>query len=118
MTTPDMQQVMDNELALLTSGVRRDPSKVAALLAPDFEEIGASGRLWTRESMILALALEPSADDVIQATEMRCAQLSPDLILLTYVSDPGDRRVRRTSLWRRTDGRWLLRFHQGTPSAS
>ncbi len=109
-----MQLAIDNELALLTPAVRGNPSKVGALLDPQFQEIGASGRLWSRESMILALASKPSADDV--ALEMSAVQLSPDLILLTYVSQSVHRRARRSSLWRRTGDSWQLLFHQGTPT--
>ncbi len=117
MTTPGVQTAIDNELALLTPAVRGNPSKVAALLDPEFQEIGASGRLWSRESMISALASEPSDDDVaIEATEMHGVQLSPDLILLTYVSQSAQRQARRSSLWRLTADSWQLLFHQGTPT--
>lgn len=119
MTTPDVQQVIASELALLTPEVRGDSLKVAALLDPDFEEIGASGRLWTRESMMSALVAEPPGEDgAVEASEMRGTQLAPDLILLTYVSASELRRARRSSLWRRTEESWQLLFHQGTPFAS
>jgi len=119
MTTPDVQQVIASELALLTPEVRGDSLKVAALLDPDFEEIGASGRLWTRESMMSALVAEPPDEDgAVEASEMRGTQLAPDLILLTYVSASELRRARRSSLWRRTEESWQLLFHQGTPFAS
>ncbi len=117
MTTPGIQLAIDNELALLTTAVRGNQSKVAALLDPEFQEIGASGQLWSRESMISALASKPSDDDVaIEAREMRGVLLSPDLILLTYVSQSVHRRARRSSLWRLTGCSWQLLFHQGTPT--
>ena len=117
MTTPGVQLAIDNELALLTPAVRGNPSKLAALLDPEFQEIGASGRLWSRASMISALASEPSDDGVaIEASEMRGVQLSPNLILLTYISQSAQRQARRSSLWRLTAGSWQLLFHQGTPT--
>jgi len=117
MTTPGIQLAIDSELALLTPAVRGNPSKVAALLHPEFQEIGASGRLWSRESMISALASDPSDDDIaIEARDMRGVELSPDLILLTYISQSVHRRARRSSLWRLTGGTWQLLFHQGTPT--
>lgn len=116
MTTPGVQIAINNELALLTQAIRSNPSKVAALLDPQFEEIGASGRLWSRQSMISALASEPSDDGVAtEASEIRGVQLAPDLILLTYVSRSTRRQARRSSLWRLTAGSWQLLFHQGTP---
>jgi hypothetical protein len=112
-----VQLAIDNELALLTPAVRGNPSKVAALLDPEFDEIGASGRLWSRASMISALATEPSDDGVaIEASEMRSVQLSPTLSLLTYISQSAQRQARRSSLWRLTAGSWQLLFHQGAPT--
>jgi len=43
MMMPGGQLAIDNELALLTPAVRGNPCKVAALLDPEFYEIGASG---------------------------------------------------------------------------
>ena len=40
--------------------------------------------------------------------------LSPELVLLTYVSECDRRRARRMSLWRRSAGTWRVLYHQGT----
>lgn len=103
-------------MALLSFDVRRSAADVEDLLDPEFREIGASGRLWTRAEMVAALAAEPP-DEVgsVEATEMQSAPLSPDLVLLTYVSTRRGRRARRSSIWRRSaDGIWRLLHHQGT----
>jgi hypothetical protein len=113
---PDLQLVMDRELALLSLPVRRVVEQVDELLDPDFREIGASGCLWTRAEMMSALAAELSEEaGVIEATEMAGVVVGPELVLLTYVSDRGGRRVRRSSLWRWSAGSWRLLYHQGTP---
>jgi ribonuclease HI len=49
-----------------------------------------------------------------EPTEPAAHPLSADAILLTYRM-PGRPR---SSLWIRHDGRWRLRFHQGTPTES
>ena len=49
------------EARLLDPQVRRDPERLARLLAPDFREIGQSGRLWDREGIIAQLCSEPGA---------------------------------------------------------
>ncbi|WP_158257329.1 DUF4440 domain-containing protein [Kineococcus xinjiangensis] len=111
----DTELVIGLERALLSSATRRNRQEVDRLLDEDFEEIGASGRLWSRSEMMHALAAEPPGDDrVIPDAEMRACVLSADLILLTYVSDPDGRRAHRSSLWRRTATGWRLRHHQGT----
>jgi hypothetical protein len=113
---PDVQLVISRELALLSFPVRRSARQVDGLLDPDFREIGASGRLWTRAEMISALAGQlcqiPGA---IAATEMTGVVVGPDLVLLNYVSHRPGRRFRRSSLWRRSAGSWRLLHHQGTP---
>ena len=66
--------------------------------------------------MMSALAAELSEEaGVIEATEMAGVVVGPELVLLTYVSDRRGRRVRRSSLWRRSAGSWRLLHHQGTP---
>ena len=45
----DEEHVVAMERALLTDEVRADRAAVAALLHPDWQEVGRSGRLWTRD---------------------------------------------------------------------
>jgi hypothetical protein len=35
-------------------------------------------------------------------------------VLVTYVSERGERRARRSSVWRKTEDGWRVYFHQGT----
>ena len=109
----DVEDVVAMELALLTPEVRRDARRVAELLDEGFHEIGASGRLWSREEMLAALAAEED-DDPVAVEGMRADELAPGLVLLTYLSDRGGRRARRSAIWRRTGGSWRLVHHQGT----
>jgi hypothetical protein len=84
----EVHLVIERELALLSFQVRRLARQVDELLDPEFREIGASGRCWTRGEIVAALAGGPSGGEgAIQATEMAGALVGPDLVLLTYVSD-------------------------------
>ena len=115
MRAANVEQAIELELALLTPEVRRSRLRLEGLLDPDFREIGASGRLWSRAEMIEALSNQD--DDVtepIQAVDFIGTSLGPDLVLLTYVSDPEGRAARRSSLWRRPVASWRLLHHQGT----
>ncbi len=51
----DEDQVVALERSLLTDEVRSDPATVAALLHADWEEVGRSGRRWTREEVLAAI---------------------------------------------------------------
>ena len=110
--------VVEAELSLLRPDVRSSAEAVEALLDPEFVEVGASGRRWDRPAMVAALGAGEITDpEPIQATEVAGVQLADDLVHVTYVSRrTGGTPVRRSSLWRRTDGTWRLYYHQGTPT--
>lgn len=105
--------VVGLEQALLTDEIRADRRRVDALLHPDFAEIGASGRLWTRAAILDAIA-PLDVIPVVEPVEVRT--IADDLVLLIWRSRRPDRIVLRSSWWQRTDGRWRMRFHQGTPA--
>ncbi len=117
METVEIQQVIGHELALLTPKVRQSRPALERLLDPEFREIGASGRSWTRPEIVSALVEADPGVDPIPTGEMKGTFVTPDVILLTYISDPGDRAALRSSLWRRRGGDWQLLHHQGTPAA-
>jgi ribonuclease HI len=107
----DEEQVIALERSLLTDEVRSDRGAMAAALHPDWEEIGQSGRLWTRDELLAEMGpvgTETSLD-VVSAE-----RLSPDSILLLWRSITDDGSVLRSSLWVRTPRGWQQRFHQGT----
>ena len=102
------------ERSLLTDAVRSDRATVAALLHPQWQEIGPSGRLWTREEILTRSARSAPRPPSTWSSSRR---LSPDPILLLWRSITDDGSVLRSSLWQRTGGRWQQRFHQGTREA-
>lgn len=114
-TTPtDEERVVALERELLTDGVRSDPAAVAALLHPDWIEIGRSGRLWSREELLASVAplAEPVGLDTIAIT-----RVDPTTILVLWRAVAADRSTLRSSLWVRDGGDWRQRFHQGTDEA-
>ncbi|HWT64547.1 MAG TPA: DUF4440 domain-containing protein [Terracidiphilus sp.] len=112
-------ELLHCELQLLSPRVRRDRNRVSALLARDFVEFGASGRMWSREETLEELARETEFETPVME-DFRCRQLAEDLVLVTYRTVRGDMEagVRqmslRSSLWSKQMKGWVLRFHQGT----
>jgi hypothetical protein len=51
-TDSDVADVLQLERELQTAECRRDQARVMALLAEDFEEVGASGRVWDLASAL------------------------------------------------------------------
>ncbi|GAA3622626.1 ribonuclease HI family protein [Microlunatus ginsengisoli] len=107
----DEEQVIELERSLLTDEVRGDPAAVAALLHPEWAEIGRSGRLWSREEMLDAIGPTGVATslDVVSVS-----RVNTDAILLVWRAISDERNTLRSSLWLRDRGRWRQRFHQGT----
>ena len=106
-------RVLALERSLLTRAVRADRDRLERLLHPDFVEIGASGRRWSRAEMLDALSDEPSLDDV-EAIDLLGRQLAADVVLVTYSTRRATTSVHRSSIWVRRDGKWVVLFHQGT----
>lgn len=112
-----VRAAIEGELRLLDPGVRASVEAVTALLDPEFIEFGASGRRYDRTSILaVTSAVDADAPAPSVATEMSGVLLAPDLVHLTFVSEGNGRRVRRSSLWRRSESRWRMYFHQGTPA--
>ncbi|KAA6456459.1 DUF4440 domain-containing protein [Acidobacteria bacterium AB60] len=112
-------QLRSLEQSLLDAEMRRDRTRVRALLAENFVEFGSSGRIWTRNSIIELLSRE--TDFVPPAIEdFRCAMLAAKVALVTYRTvrtDPETGEVLtslRSSIWTWEADCWRMRFHQGT----
>ncbi|CAN7393716.1 RNase H family protein [Knoellia sp. LjRoot47] len=110
----DAETVIALERSLLADEVRSDPAAVAALLHPQWSEVGRSGRLWSREEIldeIGPLEQETSLDVIA------CMPVGPDAQLLTWRSVTDSGSTLRSSLWVRDKGHWQQLFHQGTAEA-
>ena len=96
-------------------GTTRDA--LEAMIADDFLDIGASGRVYDR-----AYAIETSLDRYARGPEPHdwlCSdfavrQVASDLFQITYVLSEPDRTTRRSTFWRDDNGTWKIVFHQGT----
>lgn len=110
----DLTDVMALERELQTPAARADPRRLEELLAPDFEEIGASGRVWDLASILEMLSGEDDAGPAIEMHDLTGRVVTDDVIVLRWQSVRGERRAHRTSLWERRPEGWRLVHHQGT----
>ena len=107
------------ETALHKKSIRNAPDAVAALLADDFMEFGSSGRTYTKTTIIELLKGE-TVDSRVTVENFESRELSPGVVLVTYVSwrpvgiDGKTRRALRSSIWKFQQDRWQMVFHQGT----
>lgn len=117
--SPVACELLRLELAL----ARRDPAAVpeglASLIAPDFLEFGSSGRVWDAAAVVASLARP--IDDEITIDDFEVHPLSEAVLLAIYrttavARDGTARRCFRCSIWLRRGDRFVMRFHQGTPT--
>ena len=111
----DVIAVVELEQELLNPEVRADYGQLAYLLHPEYREIGASGRIWGREELIEELVDAP--DLQVRFELIDASSISEDAIQVLYRAVGAAGATLRSSLWQRSDDRWRLRFHQGTPEA-
>jgi hypothetical protein len=107
------------ELKLFDPAVRSSRRALEALLSPQFQEIGSSGRLHGFAEIVDALLSE----ELVISRELsgfRLTMLSESLALVTYKAsrenvDGREIRSMRSSIWRDDgDKQWRMLFHQGT----
>jgi len=115
-----LEELRQLEELLHSREVRANGKRLKALLHPEVEEFGRSGKRYGRAEILAGLAAEQQAPE-IRARYYELSILADGVALLTYVSAQVDKQghathhTRRSSLWLRSGGSWQLRFHQGTP---
>jgi len=90
--------------------------KYEKVIAPDFWEVGASGRRYDRELVLRTLAERESAGiyEQLSTEDFDCARLGGECFLVRYLLRQGPRVTRRVSIWKRTNVGWQIVYHQGT----
>ncbi|WP_284620808.1 nuclear transport factor 2 family protein [Aquabacterium humicola] len=118
-----VQQLQALEVELHHPGVRCSRERLEQLLHPDFVEVGRSGASYTRETIVSYLTTSESSPTV-ESSNFEATLLAPGAALLTYRSAHRSSsgflslHALRSSLWLNVEGRWQLRYHQGTPAAT
>ena len=112
----DRERIRELEESLWIPDTRFDRAYMDRVLAPDFVEFGRSGRVYSRQVAIDVQRMGIPARLPLPHFEVR--GVAPGVALATYRSDvaypTGRELANRASLWLHADGRWQLRFHQGT----
>ena len=113
------QQLRKMEEELLSRQVRTSSDRLDVLLAEDFIEFGSSGEIYDKQAIIAALA-DTVKDEILSLRDHNLIARSDALAVTTCICECHDsdnrlvRRSLRSSLWKKTNGRWQMAFHQGT----
>ncbi|MGV0025365.1 nuclear transport factor 2 family protein [Phormidesmis priestleyi] len=83
---------------------------------PDFWEVGASGRCYSRECVLdtLEKRYENPTEEIWETRDFHCLEIAPENYLVTYTLIQGERITRRSTIWRRSNLSWKIVYHQGT----
>jgi len=87
------------------------------VMAPEYWEVGASGRRYSREFILRGLDQNPPADGASagwQSYDYGLRRLGPDTYLFTYTLRQAKRLTRRSTIWQSTPDGWRILYHQGT----
>jgi hypothetical protein len=118
---PELQPVLDElrsrEPIFHSERFGRSLEEFERSTAPEFWEVGASGRRYSRE-FILGMRKRESLVDAGAAgwkvTGFGLRRLGPDYYLLTYTLDQNGRLTRRATIWEKAADAWRIVYHQGT----
>jgi hypothetical protein len=129
MTSDTIFRHVDPDLRSVFEGLRRrepifhtpefgtTPADFARMTAPNYWEVGASGRRYSREFILRTLSENPPVDAAAagwESYEHGLCRLGPDTYLLTYTLRQGTRVTRRATIWQHGSEGWRILYHQGT----
>ncbi len=116
----DAQKLFALEQRLSDPDIRSNPEALAEILHDDFQEIGASGRYFSKMDIIRLLKSEKEYEAYV-IEDFQAIYISDDVIQIVYriparVSPGGEAYAGslRSSLWLYTGNKWQIIFHQGT----
>jgi len=90
-------------------------------MAPDYWEVGASGRRYSREFILRMFDENPPVNAATEEWETHgfgFRSIGPDTYLMTYTLRQKERVTRRCTIWQRNAGRCQILYHQGTVVAA
>ncbi len=118
-TAPNLQAIQEAlkplEPLIYAANAGKTRAYFEELLAPEFWEIAASGRRYSRAYVLDSLEARQQNpfEQEWQTTDYFVQQLAADLYLITYRLHQPTRISLRTSLWRKTAKGWSFVYHHG-----
>jgi hypothetical protein len=109
-------EIQSLEIALARRDLASLPGGYDGVLADDFEEVGQSGRVWSRAQILAAIAGRPP-DPSIEFEDFTVEELAPGVWLARFDTVAGGVRAHRVSIWVRSGDGLRVRYHQGTRGA-
>jgi hypothetical protein len=110
------KMIFELEQRLAQVGRKLSAEDASSLIADDFLEFGASGKVWTKAEIISAMSQWDPIERIVEDFTVR--EMSASVCLVRYKVIGVDRRPSpfslRSSIWRNNGETWQIVFHQGT----
>lgn len=113
---PVLQELMRLEPLFHAAASNATPQQFEELVAPEFWEVGASGRRYSREFALSFLneRERTPTEEEWETSGFHVFEAAPNNYLLTYTLHQSGRVTRRATFWRKVSGQWKAIYHQGT----
>ena len=114
---PILEELRSREPIFHTQRFGRSLEDFQRSTAPDFWEVGASGRRYSRDFILAMRAKDELVDaDTAgwKASAFGLRRLGENTFLLTYTLDQAGRLTRRATIWEKAADAWRILYHQGT----
>ena len=114
---PVFEELRKREPIFHTAAFGQSVEDLECATAPDYWEVGASGRRYSREFILKTLAEGERVD--AHAAGWLChdfglRRLGENCFLITYTLEQEGLFTRRATIWERTDSDWRILYHHGT----
>jgi len=109
-------QIISLERRLHRPEIRSSRPELDQLLSDDFQEFGASGKVYGKNEIINFLLDDPGLELKVENEVVKLVAPTVCLVTYTSVKSVGDSctRSNRSSIWKWSDEAWKMVFHQGT----
>ena len=97
------------ELELSDPSIRKNRKRLNQLLANDFEEVGKSGRKYSKAEIIEELVNEDNISFSIQ--DFSFVLLFEDCVLVKYQTTLNNQSAYRCSIWKKYEDQWQIHYH-------
>ncbi|NFO48415.1 DUF4440 domain-containing protein [Clostridium botulinum] len=114
------EQILEAETDLLKSEIRKSSEKINQILANNFIEFSSSGKEYYYKNGDVFQDEMDNTQFNWEIVNFRIRELSSDCILSMYKLikhneiDENKKYSLRSSIWKYTNGKWKMFFHQGT----
>lgn len=112
-----LEELRQREPIFHAAGFGRTRAEWEQATSPDYWEVGASGRRYSRGFILDNLEKNPPIDAATAGwtcSDFGLRKLGPDIYWLTYTLHQGKRVTRRSTVWENAADGWRILFHQGT----